>query len=150
MRIYVNTMKKTVKAMVENGINAELDIIEGENDLRLTVNVSACTGETLKNVSRETLSVAVEEGRNLSADTLESVEKSVETIENRGVSTENCEFSTDFNKNEAKSSETVENHVENVENLVCTEAPAATITDKTSERDGDQHMPTPKLIKGVV
>lgn len=150
MRIYVNTMKKTVKAMVENGINAELDISEGENDLRLTVNVSACTGETLKNVSRETLSVAVEEGRNLSADTLESVEKSVETIENRGVSTENCEFSTDFNKNEAKSSETVENHVENVENLVCTEAPAATITDKTSERDGDRHMPTPKLIKGVV
>ena len=60
------------------------------------------------------------------------------------------EFSTDFNKNEAKSSETVENHVENVENLVCTEASSATITNKTPERDGDRHIPTPKLIKGVV
>lgn len=137
MRIYVNTMKKTVKAMVENGLDASIDVNEGDGSLQIVVNVS-----------RETSSKAVEDGRIIPTDMCKTVENPVETIENRGVFKENCEFSTEINENQAKSVKTVEKCVENVENRACTVTSAATIQADAPMRDGDRQIPTADLVAG--
>lgn len=136
MRIYVNTMRKTVKAMIENGLDAKIEVNEGENDLHIVVNVS-----------RETSSNAVEEDHNSTHVVRKTVENSAETIENRGVSEKNQEFSTDFKENQANSVKTVEKCVENVENRVYPKAEANMITNELINPDGNRRAPTADLAK---
>jgi len=117
LRIYLNTVKKTVSAMTENGIDADLDIFESEDVTVLTVTIKQRSVKT-KNVSRETSAEKVDNCQIISPQTHNTVENSVETVQNTGVSNENIEnplISCDF---QAKPQETVENFVENVENRV--------------------------------
>lgn len=140
MRIYVNTMKKTVKAMIENGLDASIDVNEGYDGLQIVVNVS-----------RETSSKVVEDERIIPTGVCKTVENPVETIENRGVSLENYEFSTEIIENQANSVKTVEKCVENVENSACVslDTDIATIQAAAPTRDGDRQIPTADLAAGL-
>ena len=136
MRIYVNTMKKTVKAMVENGLDANIEVREEENEFHIFVNVS-----------RETSSIAVEKDRISDQDVCKTVENPVESTENRGVSEDNHEFSTEINGNTAKSDKSVEKCVENVENQVCRGAESGSISNKVINTDGDRQLLTADIAK---
>ena len=71
----------------------------------------------------------------------------METIENRGVSEKNQEFSTDFKENQANSVKTVEKCVENVENRVYPNAEVSMITNELINPDGNRQAPTADLAK---
>ena len=115
MRIYINTLKKTVKAMEENGFKTQLEINEGNEDVSISINVRS-QQDSKTNVSRETSAIAVEECKILTVDRHGYVEKSVETVRNSGVSQENESKVQDFEGIGEDSRESVEKHVENVEN----------------------------------
>ena len=120
MRIYMNTLKKTVSAMVENGIDAKLDVKDNSEATVMTITVMQPTKANAQvNVSRETLKVSVEESRIVPTETHETVENPMETVEKVGVSCENQEKSSIICDFEAKQCKTVENRVENVENIGC-------------------------------
>lgn len=150
IRIYVNTMKKTVAAMVENGIKADFDIVESADNCVMTIRINRSEPVENTNVSRETLSLSVKKEGILGENTPESVENSVETIENYGVSRENQSKSVIIDDNQAKSSKTVENVVESVENREYHRDQSDESTQKLAANDTARQVATASDVCGVL